>query len=324
MPRPVEKLRFLVTGGYGFIGSNVVIELLQRGHRVVVIDDLSTGFEQNLSSVANHPLLTTVIASVNDYARVAECVNGVDVVVHAAVRNIMLSTREPHLDLQTNIAGTLNVLSVARERGAKVIYLSSSSIYGEPAFVPTNEDVPPDLRLPYCVSKYAGEMYCRLYHRMYGLPVVILRLTNTYGRNQRPVNGYYCGVIGRFLFSVLKGNPVRIHGTGEQTRDFIHVSDVVSAILLAAECEEMNGEVYNVGTGIEISLHDLALMCLSFGSFVKGKLDYIAERDYIDVISRRCLDIRKIRQFGWEPGFSLLAGLRNTFEWLKREYSDDK
>jgi UDP-glucose 4-epimerase len=311
--RAFRGRRVLVTGGAGFVGGAVVRRLVEQGARVTVLDDLFTGRVETLPTSVQF-----VEGSVTDMPLVRKLVGEASVVFHMAARNIIASTKNPRDDFETNIGGTLNVLMAAREQTPdRVVYTSSTSVYGNPRSIPINEDDPLVLLSPYAVSKLGGENYCHAFYESYGLPVAVVRYSNVYGPGQRPDNPY-CGVVSKFYAAVMAGEPISIHGDGEQTRDFTYVSDAVEATLLAAIHPRAEGEVFNVGTGIETSVNALA-------SAIGRSLDrpveirHVDRRD-IDNIRRRVVNIEKIRRMlRWAPQVTLDRGLAGTSEWLIRE-----
>lgn len=306
--------RIVVTGGAGFVGSNVVRQLLKDGYKVVVLDDFYTGDDKNLP--LDDPQLEIVRGSVTDYELVRDVVKGINVVLHLAARNIIVSTKNPREDYEVNIGGTLNMLLAVRETGVKrLVYTSSTSVYGNPRYLPINEDDATNMLSPYAVSKFAGENYCKAFYESYGVSTAVVRYSNVYGPLQRPDNPY-CGVIAKFFESAMKGDGLRIHGDGEQTRDFTFVDDAVKATLMAAFSEKADGQVYNVGTGREIAINQLARLIIEVTG-AKTELTYIDRRD-IDNIRRRVVNIEKIRrELRWTPSFTIEQGLRKTYEWLK-------
>ncbi|MEN3335215.1 MAG: UDP-glucose 4-epimerase [Blastocatellia bacterium] len=314
---PFEKLsgqRIVVTGGAGFVGSNIVRRLLKEGARVVVLDDFYTGAMENLP--ADDPNIEIVRGTVTDYDLVCDVVKDAAVVFHEAARNIIVSTRNPREDYEVNIGGTLNVLLAARETGVpRTVYASSDSVYGNPRYLPINEDDATNMLSPYAVSKFAGENYCKAFYESYGLSVAAVRYSNVYGLAQRPDNPY-CGVIAKFFESAMSNEAPRIHGDGEQTRDFTYIDDVVEATLLAGISSKAEGQVYNVGTGRETTINQLARMIIRItGAQVEPT--YIDRRD-IDNIRRRVVNIEKIRQeLRWVPSVIIEEGLRRTYQWLK-------
>ncbi|HKP14155.1 MAG TPA: NAD-dependent epimerase/dehydratase family protein [Blastocatellia bacterium] len=314
---PFEKLsgqRIVVTGGAGFVGSNLVGRLLKEGARVVVLDDFYTGAAENLPAADAN--LEVVRGTVTDYELVRDVVKGAAIVFHEAARNIIVSTRNPREDYEVNIGGTLNVLLAARETGVpRTVYASSASVYGNPRYLPINEDDATNMLSPYAVSKFAGENYCKAFYESYGLSVAAVRYSNVYGTRQRPDNPY-CGVIAKFFESAMGGEAPRIHGDGEQTRDFTYIDDVVEATLLAGISSKAEGQVYNVGTGRETTINQLARMIIRItGAEVEPT--YVDRRD-IDNIRRRVVNIEKIRrELRWVPSVIIEEGLRRTYQWLK-------
>lgn len=314
--RQFHGQRALVTGGAGFVGSNVAHRLVELGAEVVVLDDLSTGrLELIPSGVARFRQ-----GSVADIDVVRRAMHGVAFVFHLAVQNIILSTTQPLRDCTVNIGGTLNVLLAASEAAVPpaIMYASSASIYGNARTLPTREDSMPDVISPYAASKLAGESYCHAFSAMYGLPVSILRYSNVYGRNQSPANPY-CGVISKFLAACMEGRPMRIHGSGLQTRDFTYVDDAVEATLLAAITPQARGQAVNIGSGHETDIRRLAQLVANAAN-VPCNIEFVEKRD-IDKINRRVMDIERARQLlDWGPRISLEAGLKRTYKWL-RDYA---
>lgn len=304
----------VVTGGAGFVGSNVVRRLLSEGARVIVLDDFYSGDNSNLP--ADELNLEIVRGSVTEFDLVNAVLKGADLVFHLAARNIIVSTRNPREDYEVNIGGTLNVLLAAREANIpRVVYSSSTSVYGNPRYLPINEDDATNMLSPYAVSKFAGENYCKAFYESYGQSTAVVRYSNVYGTAQRPDNPY-CGVVAKFFESAMAGQPPRIHGDGEQTRDFTYIDDVVEATLLAGISPKADGQVYNVGTGRETTINQLARLVIEVtGAGVEPA--YVDRRD-IDNIRRRVVNIEKIRrELRWVPTFTIEQGLRRTYEWLK-------
>jgi len=324
VPRPTHEARIaslsgqrvLVTGGAGFVGSNVVARLIRIGANVTVLDDFFTGHLENLPPAG--PQLKVMRGSVVDEAIVGELVAAADYVIHMAARNIIVSTQNPREDFATNIGGTLNVLMAAREAGVRrVVYTSSASVYGNPRSLPINEDDATNMLSPYAVSKYGGENYCKAFFESYDLPVAAVRYSNVYGPGQRPDNPY-CGVVAKFFATTMAGEAPVIHGDGEQTRDYTYVDDAVEATLLAAVSPRAEGQVYNVGTGRETSVNELVATIIRITGGNVGPV-YVDRRD-IDNIRRRVLSIEKARtELRWAPEMTLERGLRATHEWLRRQ-----
>ena len=308
----LQDCRVLVTGGAGFVGSNLVKRLVRDGARVTVLDDLFTGRRENLPERG----IEFVHGTVCDPPTVEHCVAAADLVFHLAARNIVVSTRDPRNDYGTNIGGTLNVLLAARAAGMKrVVYTSSTSVYGNPRYMPINEDDTLSLLSPYAVSKLGGENYCMAFHESYGLPVSAVRYSNVYGPGQDPANPY-CGVVAKFIEALFEGRPPSIHGDGNQTRDFTYIDDAVSATILAGIASRAVGEVFNVGTGVETRVNELAQLLIRIVG-VDVEPQRIDRRD-VDNIRRRVVNIEKARRaLRWIPEVTLEDGLRRTVEWQR-------
>jgi UDP-glucose 4-epimerase len=304
----------LVTGGAGFVGSALTKRLMREQARVTVLDDLFTGRRENLPADG----LEFVHGSVCDPATVEREVARNEVVFHCAARNIVVSTRNPREDYETNIGGTLNVLLAARAAGSpRVVYTSSTSVYGNPRYLPINEDDRLSLLTPYAVSKLAGENYALAFFESYGLPTTAVRYSNIYGPGQDPSNPY-CGVVAKFVEALFAGRPPVIHGDGNQSRDFTYIDDAVEATLLAATSDRAVGEVFNVGTGVETRVNEVAdLLIRLTGARVAAA--HTDRRD-IDNIRRRVVNIEKTRRtLRWVPEVTLEEGLRRTVEWQRAE-----
>ena len=304
--------RVLVTGGAGFVGSRLARALVERGASVIVLDDLSTGRRELLPG----GLAEFVHGSVTDMATVERCVEGAHYVFHLAVRNIILSTRELRDDYAVNIGGTLNVLMAARASGVlqRLVYTSSVSIYGNPRSLPISEDEGINILSPYAASKLAGESYCSAFFEMYQLPLAIVRYSNVFGAHQSPQNPY-CGVVSKFFEACMQGRPMPIHGSGLQTRDLTYVDDAVEATMLAAVTPRADGEVFNIGSGWEISVRDLA-SAVAETVGVPCRMEFVDRRD-IDNVQRRVLNIEKARRvLRWIPKLDLHRGLRLTYDWM--------
>lgn len=306
------NLRVLVTGGAGFIGSNLVDRLVEEGAHVTVLDDLFTGKKENIYYFHQ---IRFVKGSVTQLDLVSKLVKEADIVFHLAVRNIIVSTRSPQMDFLVNTGGTFNVLFAAQKHQIqRVVYASSASVYGNPKYLPVNEDDGYNILNPYAASKLSGEHFCFAFHETFGVPVVILRYSNVYGVRQSPENPY-CGVVSKFFDQIEKGERPCIHGDGQQTRDFTYVMDVVEATLLAGISPKVDGEVFNVGSGKETSINELAQLIIEITQ-KKVTPKHIERRD-IDNIRRRVLNIEKIRRMlRWIPKTSLKGGLTETYQWL--------
>jgi nucleoside-diphosphate-sugar epimerase len=246
----------LVTGGAGFIGSHLVEELVRRGRAVRVLDNLSTGHRRNLAAVADR--IDFVEGDILDPVAVRAAMQGVRHVFHqAALRSVPRSVDDPQSSNRVNVEGTLNILMAARDAGVdRVVYASSSSVYGRTDVLPLTETQAPAPVSPYAVSKLAGEYYCQVFTRVYGLSTVGLRYFNVFGPRQDPAS-QYAAVVPRFIAGAFRGESLEIHGDGLQSRDFTYVGNVVAANCLAAEAERASGEAFNVACGHQHTLMDI-------------------------------------------------------------------
>lgn len=305
-------MRYLVTGGAGFIGSNTVDELVRRGHNVVVLDDLSGGKEDNLSGVRGK--VEFVRGSITDLNLVRTVCRGADYVVHLAARtSVPRSVKDPLETNRINVDGSLNVLVAARDAQVKrVVFACSSSVYGETPTLPKRESMQPAPISPYGVSKLTVEIYGQVFQRTYGLEFVSLRYFNVFGPRQ-DAGSPYSGVLSLFNAAILDGNRPSIYGDGEQSRDFTYVSNVVEANLLACEAKEAAGLAFNVGTGNRYTLNQtLQLLERISGKAVKA--NYRASRDG-DIRDSQA-DITLARQkLGYDPRVGFEEGLKRTWDW---------
>jgi len=246
----------LVTGGAGFIGSHIVDALLKRGCSVTVLDNLSTGKIENMAGFIDR--IEFVEGSVTDIDTVHKCCAGVDVIFHeAALASVPRSIADPLAANFNNVDGTLNVLWAAKEAGVgRVVYAASSSAYGDTEVLPKTEDLPAQPLSPYAITKYAGELYCEVFNRIYGLSTVGLRYFNVFGPRQDP-QSQYAAVIPIFITNLLQGKAPTIHGDGEQSRDFTFIENVVSANMLAATAQDPLGITMNVACGDRVTLNEL-------------------------------------------------------------------
>ena len=307
-------MRYLVTGGAGFIGSHLVEHLVGDGHHVVVLDDFSTGRRENLEGI--RAPFELIEGTVTDTATCARACRGVDFVLHqAALASVPRSLRDPVATHQANATGTLNVLLAARDAGVKrVVYAASSSAYGNTAELPKHESMVPRPLSPYAVSKLAGEQYCRALAASFGIETVALRYFNIFGPRQDP-NSQYAAVVPKFITAAQKSEGPVIYGDGEQTRDFTFVANAVRANMLAciAPATSCCGEVFNVGCGTRISVNVLwqriaaLLECTAQPHYVPSRAGDV--RDSLASLqqSERCL--------GYSPVATIDDGLRQTVEW---------
>ncbi|RZN15268.1 MAG: SDR family oxidoreductase [Methanosarcinales archaeon] len=303
-------MKILVTGGAGFIGSNLAEELVKK-HEVVIFDDLSTGRAANVKNLD----MELVQGSITDMALLKENFIGVDFVFHqAALPSVQRSVDNPVLANEVNVCGTLNVLVAARDAGVtKVIYASSSSVYGDTPTLPKREDMKPDPRSPYAVAKLTGEYYCGVFNEIYGLKTVALRYFNVYGPRQDPSSDY-AAVIPKFVNRVLSDRGPIIYGDGEQTRDFTFVRDVVQANVRAMESNATG--VFNVAAGQRISVNDLADMVMA----ITGKrVDCVHEESRAGDVRDSLGDISRAHNgFGYVPRYGMTEGLNETIGRFER------
>jgi nucleoside-diphosphate-sugar epimerase len=310
-------MRYLVTGGAGFIGSNITDELIRRGHEVVVLDDLSTGKEANLKGVRNKIDFRT--GSITDLKTVQSACRGMDYVVHLAARtSVPKSVVDPIETNRVNIDGTLNVLVAARDaKVRRFVYAASSSAYGETPTLPKVETMPPEPISPYGITKYVGELYAQVFGRVYGLENASVRYFNVFGPRQDPTS-QYSGVLSRFMLAVTKGEPPVVYGDGEQSRDFTYIDNVVDETLRACEASGASGKVFNGGTGARITLNEvLKLLEKITGKKIQAKYEPPRAGDIRDSQADISL-ARKV--LGYEPRVFFEEGLRRTWEWYRSAY----
>ena len=306
--------RVLVTGGAGFIGSHVVDALLAEGRRVVAIDDLSTGDARRVASEA-----TLEIVDITDGEALGTVFDSTrpEAVFHlAAQSSVMQSVADPGRDCEVNVRGTLNVLESATRHGAPVVFTSTGgALYGDRASLPTSEDSPPAPVSPYGASKWAGEAYVTTWREAGGIPHTICRLGNVYGPRQSPHGE--AGVVAIFSHHLWRGDAPTLFGFGKPTRDYVHVHDVVRALLAAAG----KPGIFNVSTGVETAVSDLfALLRGAATLTVEGQLAPLRAGE----LERSCLDPRRAReQLGWRARVELADGLAETYRALVREFEAD-
>ena len=289
----------LITGGAGFIGSHLTDALIEQGHNVSIIDDLSNGKKENVN-----PKAEFFKKDIRNFDEILPLFKGKDFVFHlAAMPRIPLSIKNPRETNEINITGTLNVLLAAKQaKVKKFIYSSSASIYGNQKELPVKENAVHNPLNPYAAQKYAGELYCKIFYEIYGLPTVCLRYFNVFGP-RAPLTGAYATLTGIFLKQKENNEPLTIFGDGEQTRDFTYVSDVVSANILAMESDKAGkGEAINIGAGNNYSVNKVA-------EIIGGEKEYLPARQ--GEIKHILADISKAKQLlGWEPKYNLETGLK--------------
>jgi nucleoside-diphosphate-sugar epimerase len=307
-------MRYLVTGGAGFIGSNTVDELVRRGHSVVVLDDFSSGKEDNLAEVRNK--ITFIKGSITDIEVVRKAMHEAEYVLHLAAKtSVPRSVKDPIETNKINIDGTLNVLVAAKELKVKrVVFAASSSAYGETPTLPKVETMQAEPISPYGVTKYVGELYGQAFGRCYGLENVALRYFNIFGPRQDP-SSPYSGVLAKFCSAFLEDTQPVVFGDGEQTRDFTYVENAVQANLLACEAPSVSGKVFNVGVGGRVSLNEVVRVLGKIsGKTLETKYEPPRDGDIRDSQA----DITQARELlGYEPQVSFEEGLSRTYEWYR-------
>jgi len=311
-------MKYLITGGAGFIGSNIATELVKRGESVRILDNFATGRKANIEPLDNQ--IELIDGDIRDFWTVAEAVNGVDYVLHqAALPSVIRSVKNPLTSNAVNLDGTLNVLDAARQAGVRrVVFACSSSVYGESETLPKVEAMKPDPLSPYAITKLAGEHYCKVYYRLYGLETVSLRYFNIFGPRQDP-NSQYSAVIPKFINSILNGQKPVIYGDGEQSRDFTYIANAVDANLKACTAPAAPGRCYNIACGQRFSLNQLLEMLAEI-SGKKVAAQYVDPRP--GDILHSLADIEAARQdLGYTVEHDFKSGLKETFKWFSKVFS---
>jgi len=303
-----------VTGGGGFIGSNIVRALLDRGDEVRILDNFSTGNRANLDGLD----VDVVEGELRSYERVHNAVRGVEVVFHlGALGSVPRSVQDPLTSSAVNVEGTLNVLLAARDEGVRrVVFSSSSSVYGTRRELPVSEDLPPDPISPYGVAKLAAERYCVSFSRVYeSFETVVVRYFNVFGPRQSPYS-QYAAVIPLFITAIANGEPIRIFGDGEQRRDFTYVSNVVDGTIRAAEAGGANGRIFNIAASHPVTVNAVAD---AIGRILDKEVRRRNEPPRAGDIRDSWADVTAAREvLGWAPNVDLETGLRRTIDALER------
>ena len=306
----------LVTGGAGFIGSNLTEALLKKGHRVRILDNFSTGKRENLIFDRENHSLDVVEGDIRDFTVCQKAMKEIEYVFHqAALPSVPQSVEDPLTSNSVNVVGTLNILLAARDEGVRrLIYASSCAIYGDDPTLPKKEDMIPVPLSPYALQKYIGEHYGRLFFQLYGLEAVSLRYFNVFGPKQDP-NSIYSAVIPRFIDALVQGRPPIVFGDGEQSRDFIYVENVVQANLLAMDAKHLHGEVINIASGERRSLNQLIdILKEILGSKVSPVYQEARKGD----IKHSLADIHQGKKIlNYDPQVEIKVGLKKTVEYFR-------
>ena len=305
----------LVTGGAGFIGSNLADELIRRGAKVKIIDNLLTGYHENLEEIEGD--FEFIEGDIANAEVIGQAVDGIDFIFHeAALPSVPRSVANPLETHNACVNGTFNVLTAARDAGVKrVIYAASSSAYGDQQTLPKVETMAPEPLSPYAAAKLTGEYYCRVFSQVYGLETYSLRYFNVFGPRQDP-SSQYSGVISRFIDAFKKGGSPIIFGDGKQSRDFTYIANVVDANVRALDAEDGVGQVMNVANGERVSLLELVEVMKSVTGNTDVKVDFQPERKG-DVKHSQADNQRAIQWLGYTKLVGLEEGIKRTIEWWK-------
>jgi nucleoside-diphosphate-sugar epimerase len=316
--RGQEKMsKVLITGGAGFIGSNLTETLLKQGHLVRVLDNFSTGRRENLVFDKAFPSLEIIEGDICDLNICQRAMNDVEFVFHqAALASVQRSVEDPLTSNSVNVEGTLNVLLAARDAGVKrFVYASSCAVYGDDPIIPKREEMSPNPLSPYALQKYIGEQYCRLFSQLYNLGTVSLRYFNIFGPKQDPTS-IYSAVIPKFISAMLEGHPPIVFGDGEQSRDFTYIDNVVQANLLAMSADHLNGEAINIACGKRISLNQLLDI---LKDIIGSKVSPVYQEPRKGDIRHSLADIQKGKKFlNYCPIVEIGDGLKKTVGYFQR------
>lgn len=307
--------KIVVTGGAGFIGSNLV-RYLSADNQVIIIDDLSTGHMKNIVNLVDDENIEFIEGSITDLELLQKTFKNVDYIFHeAAIPSVPRSIKDPVTTSNVSINGTLNVLLAARDCNVKkVIYASSSSVYGDTPTLPKTEEMNPNPLSPYAVGKLTGEYYCSVFTKIFNLPTVVLRYFNVYGPRQDPVSEY-AAVIPKFITNVFNDTPPVIYGDGLQTRDFTFIDDVIKINILAAE-SDVTG-IFNVAGGKQISINEIAKTIMRLCN-KNLEIEYKEARP--GDIKHSLADISKAKEkFGYTPNYDIKNGLKETIKWFQKQ-----
>lgn len=308
-------MKYLVTGGAGFIGSNITKKLVEKGESVRVLDNFSTGNIDNLSTIIND--IEIVDGDIRDFWVVKKAVEGIDYILHqAALPSVPRSVENPLTSNVVNVDGTLHLLEAAKISGVKkMVMASSSSVYGDAEELPKHEGMRPSPLSPYAVTKLTNEYYLKVYWELYKFPTVALRYFNIFGPQQDP-NSAYAAVFPKFIEAFLRGQQPTVFGDGEQSRDFTYIDNCVQANLLAATNDDICGDYFNVGCNGQFTLNEtLDLLREIIGCDIKAKY----EDERIGDIKHSYASINKLQKFGYEPEVEFKEGVRRTVEYYRKQ-----
>ena len=305
---------FLVTGGAGFIGSNIVSSLLTQGHQVRVIDNLLTGKRENLSAIEND--IEFIEGDLREFDTVKQAVTGIDYVLHqGALPSVPRSVSDPIISNAHNVDATLNLLVAARDAGVKrIVFAASSSAYGSDPTLPKIETIPPHPLSPYAITKYTGELYCQVFTSIYGLETICLRYFNVFGPRQDPAS-QYAAVIPKFITFINNDQPPTIYGDGEQSRDFTYIDNVVNANIKAAfASKEACGKTFNIACGERTSLNKLVG---KLKEIMNSEVEPVYMDERIGDVKHSLADITAAQKYlGYEVNVKLEEGLKKTVDWF--------
>ncbi|MBI3584080.1 MAG: SDR family oxidoreductase [Nitrospinae bacterium] len=311
-------MNYLITGGAGFIGSNIAKRLVRDGESVRVIDNFSTGKRNNIDEIKDK--IDLIEGDIRDTETVLKAAKDIDFIIHqAALPSVPRSIKDPITANDVNVTGTLNLLNAAKNSKIKrFVYASSSSVYGDTPILPKREDMPPNPQSPYAVTKLTGEYYCSVFYKVYKLPTVSLRYFNVFGPFQDP-ESQYAAVIPKFINAVLQHNSPVVYGDGEQSRDFTFIDNVVDANILSCRNDKSSGKVFNIACGNRYTLNRL-LTEVSYLTGNKANPQFIEPRS--GDIRHSQADISIARDLiGYRPKIDFREGLKRTVEWFKGQKS---